>query len=475
MRRFKPSTCSWLSVKRVLPFVFALLLLVPVSSTIAQTTDRAEVVVVEIEGTVTRGTSMHVDAGVSEAEERGVPLVIVLDTPGGLVDATLEIRQSVERSEVPVLTWVGPRGAISQSAGTFIFLMGQPNGMAEGTQIGSAEPVAGGPGGGGNVSDKTVNFLIGQMRGIADRTDRDQDVAERFITENLNLNQSEALRLGMSDTHANSLPTFLDAVHGEEAIAGDDVVTLNTMDANIVVVERGAVADLTDLISNPTIVFLLFLVGLYGVVFGLAAPGTYVAETVGALALVLALIGMGLFSTSWAGILLILLAAVFFIAELFTPTHGLLTVAGVVAMILGALFVIDEPLLSPDFLTTFRVIAIVSAVLTGIAVLVAVWVAVRQRDEPATMTMEGEVGKATTRLDPTGQVHVKGELWQARAEDPPIEEGATVRVTHREGLKIRVRSDPQAEFPEPEEAVAAPGEGSQEEAEASRRQGPREP
>lgn len=424
-------------MKRVLVALLVALLVAPAASTLAQSGGGNEVVAVKVEGTVTRGTAMHVQAALEEAEERNAPLLVQLDTPGGLVSATLDINKALARAEVPVLTYVGPRGAIAESAGTFMMLMGHPNGMAPNTQIGSAEPVAGGPGG-GNVSDKTVNFLVGQIRGIAERTDRNQTVAEQFITENLNLNESRAQQLGMADHVEPSRRAFLDAVHGEQAKVGEGEVTLDTEDARIVEVERGATADLIDLVSNPQIAFLLFLVGIYGVIFGLAAPGTFVPETIGALALVLALIGLGLFDTSTSGIVLILLASLFFVSEVFTPTHGVLTVAGVVAMILGALFLLDEPLLGAEFLSTFRTVAIVAAIASGGVVLFAVWIAFRTRDQPASQDMVGEEGTTASTLDPDGRVRAHGELWNATADRPPIPEGEPVRVIERDGLHLTV-------------------------------------
>lgn len=425
-------------MKRVLAWVLVAAMVAPAASTLAASHQNT-VVKVGVEGTVTRGTAMHVAEGLEEAEERGVPLVLQLDTPGGLVEATLDINRELARADVPVLTYVGPQGAISQSAGTFMFLMGHPNGMAPSTQIGSAQPITSGAGGGTqNASEKVENFLVGQIRGIAERTERNQSLAELYITENLNQNETEARETGMNDHVAPSLGAFLDRVDGEEAIVGDDRVTLSTEDARVVEVEQGFVADLVDLVSNPQLVFVLFLIGLYGVIFGLAAPGTLVPETIGALSLLLALIGLGLFDTGTSGILLLLLAGTFFVAEVFTPTHGVLAVAGVVSLLLGAAFLVDEPLLGEAFLDTFRTVAVVMAVVSGGLVMGAVWLAVQTRNQPSATTMLGEEGTAKSRLDPDGAVGVHGERWEATAREGPIEAGEAVRVVDRDGLHLTV-------------------------------------
>lgn len=440
MRRFKPASQPSPRVKRAaVPLLALAVLVLPLTSTLAQPGQGDVVLATSIDGTVTRGTAIQVQDAIDEAEERNAPLVIRLDTPGGLVSATLEINKAIARAEVPVMTYVGPRGAFAESAGTFILLMGHPNGMAPSTQIGSAQPIVQGAGGGvQNASSKTTNFLVGQIQSIADRTDRNQTLAKRFITQNLNMNETHAKETGMADVIAPTLEAFVASVHGEEAIAGERRVTLDTEDARIVHLEKGSLAQLVDLISNPQIAFILFLVGLYGVIFGLAAPGTFVPETIGALALVLGLVGLGLFDTSTSGLVLILLGGVFFVAEVFTPTHGILTTAGVVAMILGAIFLLDEPLLSRDFLQTFRRVGIASAVISGGVVLGAVWVALRTRDQPIETQLVGDTGHVTKRLDPKGKVRLRGELWNARTEVGPLDEGTEIVVTERDGLTVTV-------------------------------------
>ncbi len=428
-------------MKRVLGPLLALLVLLPAAGTLAQSGSGDEVLVMAIDGTVTRGTALHVEDAIEQAEEQDAPLVIRLDTPGGLVAATLDINKAITRADVPVLTYVGPRGAFAESAGTFLLLMGHPNGMAPSTQIGSAQPILQNPGGGiENASSKVTNFLVGQIRNIAERHDRNQTIAEQFITENRNMNETEALETGMADHVSPDLESFVRAVDGEPARVGGDLRTLDTDNARLVEVDKGLLAQLVDLVSNPQIAFILFLVGLYGVIFGLAAPGTFVPETIGALMLVLGLIGLGLFDTSTSGLLLVLLGGVFFVAEIFTPTHGILATAGVAALILGAIFLIDEPLLSRDFLETFRLVAIISAVVSGAVVMGAVWVALRTRGQPAENQLVGETGRTFEALDPEGKIRVHGELWRAISETgETIVEGEAVVVTDRDGLTATVR------------------------------------
>ncbi len=397
---------------------------------------------VKIEGVVTRGTTLHVADAIEAAEDRNAPLVLLLNTPGGLVDATLRIKGDIFSADVPVLAFVGPRGAFAESAGTFLLLMGHPSGMAPSTQIGSAQPIVQGASGQAeNASAKVTNFLVGQIESIAERAERNQTLARHFVTQNLNMNASVALDTGMIDHLSDDLEAFVRAVHGQQAIVGSGQVTLDTQDAEIVVYEKGLLVKLIEIIGNPQVAFILFLVGLYGVIFGLAAPGTFVPETIGAILLVLALIGLGLFDTGTAGVLLILLGAAFFVAEVFTPTHGILTTAGVVSLVLGAIFLIEEPLLPAGFLRQFYVVSLVSAVLSGGAVMGAVYFALKTRGQPVAGELVGMEAVALSRLDPDGTVLVRGERWKAVARAGPIEEEETCIVVERDGLTLTVEPE----------------------------------
>jgi len=430
-------------------------LLVPTVPLATAQSGDSVVFVTDVEGTVTRGTALKVEDAIEQAEAEDAPLVIRLDTPGGLVSSTLEIDRAITRADVPVLTYVRS-GGWAQSAGTFVFLMGHPNGMAEGTQIGSAQPISQSQSGGTeNASEKVTNALVEKIRNIADRHDRDPDTAELFITENLNLNTSEALDRGMADHRAGSLRAFLEAVDGRSADVGNGTVELDTADAEIVHVEEGLLAQLVEVVGNPQVAFVLFLVGIYGIIFGLAAPGTLVPETIGALALVLGLIGLGLFDASTSGLLLILLASAFFVAEVLTPTHGVLATVGAVALVLGAIFLLDEPLLSRGFLQRFQIVALISAVVSGGVALGAVALAVRTRQQPPHGEAVGQTAETRTELDPDGQVIFHGERWKARSQGGTIPAGTEVVIVKRDGLELLVRSPSE---PPPETGDDASGE-----------------
>jgi membrane-bound serine protease (ClpP class) len=398
-----------------------------------------EVLWVRISGVIGEGTALHVRDAIEEAEQRNVPLVLELNTPGGLVDSTLDIDLAVAGARIPVLAFVGPASGFAASAGTFILLMGQPTGMAPSTSIGSAQPITVGPDGSTQAADdKVVNFLVGRIRAIAERTGRDADVAERFVTENLNLNRTEAERLNMVDLLADDVESFVRAAHGMTARTATGSVVLDTENARLVSHERGVLAGIVDILSNPQIAFILILIGTYALIFGLANPGTYVPETIGALLLLLGLIGLGLFTTSTAGILLLLLAIIFFVAEVFTPTQGILSAAGVIALLFSVVFLVDEPLLPGGVQRTFYFVGIALAILSGGAAFFAATIALKTRRAPARDSLIGKRVLVVEDLAPSGRVSIFGEIWSARTNGPALKAGTEASITGREGLTLIV-------------------------------------
>ncbi len=397
------------------------------------------VLLADVEGVITQGTLIHVRDAIAEAESRGVPLVLRLETPGGLVDATLEIHQAIIASRVPVMTWVGPPGSFAASAGTLMLLMGQPNGMASSTTIGSAQPITVDPSGGSEpASEKVENFVVEQVRIMAERTGRNVTQAVRFVTDNDNLGPQDALDGGIIDVIADDVPSFLVAVDGMTALTRNGNVTLDTDGARIDHHGRSLLSRTVDILGNPQISFLLILAGTYALIFGLANPGTYVPETIGALLLLLGFVGLGLFSANTAGILLLLLAVLFFVIEVFTPTHGVLSIAGAISLFFAALFLINEPLLPTGFLQRFYFAGLALAVVSGGFVFGAVTVAMRARERPAFDVLRGARGTTIEDVGPSGgRVEVHGEIWKARSETP-IATGTDVRVVRREDLVLEV-------------------------------------
>ncbi|MBC7114078.1 MAG: nodulation protein NfeD [Archaeoglobi archaeon] len=426
------------SVKRFLPLLIFLLLL----SSQLSSDSPSRVYVLEIHGTVTHGTSEYVLRGISEANRNGAQaILILLDTPGGLLDATLEIVKAIENSSVPVITYVYPRGAIAASAGTFILLSGHIAAMSPGTSIGAATPVQISPEGMTAAERKVVNFYASYLRSLAEERGRNGEIAEKFVTEALSLGSREALEKNVIEFIADSPEELLEMLNGSAVKVGGKEVILRTSSASMIHLERNLSERILDLLSNPQISFIFLMIGIYSLIFGLASPGTYIPETIGAIFLLIALYSLGLFEVQLFALFLILLGILFFIAELMTPTFGALTVAGAICIFLGAILLPVEPFLPREWYSSFLALSVGITAATALFFIFGISAVLRVRKRRARVggdELIGMEGVAITRIEGEGQVKVRGEIWKAFSEEV-IEEGEKIVVVSREGLKLKVR------------------------------------
>ncbi|HEY8449482.1 MAG TPA: NfeD family protein [Bacillota bacterium] len=408
---------------------------------------RPRVRVAHVEGLITAGTAAFVDDAIAAAAEAGDDaLLIVLDTPGGLVDATIEIIQAMAAAPLPVIVYVGPSGAIAASAGSFILVAGHVAAMAPGTTTGAAMPVAIDPTGQGPpaaADEKTIRFLAGHLRSLARERGRPVDIVERFVTENLTLDATEALERGVIDVIAASPEQLLEQIDGRAVRLGEREHVLRTAGAERVDAQMSASQRFKHLVSNPQLAFLLLIGGAYALYFGLASPGTLIPETLGAVLVLLGLYGLGLFGTNLAGLLLIGLGLVFLVLEWFAPTHGALTAAGAVSILLGALLLPAEPLLPDAWFSGFRATAIGLAIGAGLLSALTTGAILRSRRKVQPYPTGGVAprGRVVETLSPTGRVRVGGELWWARSADgSTVTAGSEIEVVGREGLTLIVRA-----------------------------------
>ncbi len=406
---------------------------------------RPRILVVDVEGTVTAGKAQFLRESIADAVEQELDAIIVrLDTPGGLVDSTLEIIRDLLNVTIPVVTYVYPRGGIAASAGTFILMAGHVAAMSPGTTVGAAMPVQMQPGGGETrtADDKTVEFLAGHMTNIAEVRGRPAETARRFVTENLTLGADAALEEGMIEVIADDMAYLISQLHGRVVEISGEEVHLATRDAELIELEMTTRQLVMDFISDPQVAFLLLMLGMYGIFFGLNMPGTFVPETLGAIALVLALFGLGMFSVDALGVVLIVVAIVLFVAEAFTPTFGFLTTAGVIFLVLGALLMPVEPMMPEEWFQTFIATVLGMAVVTVAFFILVITKVIQSRNKPAVhedLGMKGYEGSVMDALDPTGSVKIRGEWWNARsASGEPVPVGTVVRVARQRGMELVV-------------------------------------
>jgi membrane-bound serine protease (ClpP class) len=397
----------------------------------------AEIVEVEIDGEINEGTVLVVEKAFEIARDRkSQAILVVLDTPGGLVSSTEKIVSLILNSEIPVITYVYPQGAFSASAGSFILLSGHIAAMSNGTSTGAATPIGIGITG-TVVENKTVNYIASYARSIAEKRGRPADIAEKFVTESLSLTAKEALEAGVIDLMADSKDDLIGKINSKGIVIDGKTLRL---DDEIIVVKKPLKAKVFDFISNPQIATILFLIGLYGVIFGFTSPGI-LPETIGVICLVLALFGFGAIGVNSIGIILLLLGIIFLIAELLTPTYGVLGSASVISITLGALMLVDEPLMPQGFHNTFRMFIIglglgLGAIMTFL--IIKVFQIRRKRKRVGGEALIDQKGEVIEFKDGEGMGKVRGELWKIESSDS-LKRGDKFKVVGRDGLVLKVK------------------------------------
>ncbi len=397
----------------------------------------SEVYVITINDAITPVTAKYIIDHVNMAEEADAEcLVIRLDTPGGLLDATLAIDKTLLASNVPVVVYISPRGGRAASAGVFITYAAHWAAMAPSTNIGSAHPVSlMGNDSSKVMMDKVVNDVIAHMRGLADQRGRNREWAESAIHDNLNITEKEALEKNVINFIAEDIYDLLNQMHGKTVQLANEETVLDTQNPSIIEKEMSWRYRILDKISNPNIAYLLMLLGGLGLFFELQNPGTILPGVIGAVCLILFLFATQVLSINIAGILLILLASVFFILEVNIPSYGLLTIGGIVSMLLGSLMLFKTPTMNVSLgviLPAVLVTAGFFAFALGLGIK-----AQRQKTSTGQKGMIGETGEAISTLNPNGQVGVHGEIWKATSAKK-IKKGEKIKVLDVEGLKLIV-------------------------------------
>ncbi len=395
---------------------------------------KALIVEVDIKGEINQGTVELVNQGFDLAEkEKAQAVLIVLDTPGGLLSSTKEIVSMIMNSEIPVITYV-PKGAFSASAGTIILLSGHISAMANGTSLGSATPV----GLSEEERNKTVNYVASYLESIAEARGKPKEIVRKFVTEGISLTAREAYEKGVIDVLADSREELLEKVDGWKVNVNGKTITLHLKGERIVKVSKSLKSEIAGFLSNPIVVFLLLLIGIYALIIGFSTPGVGL-EIVGIVCLILALFGLHVINFNYLGLILIIIGAILLIFELFTPTHGILAVASIILIVLGSVMLVKEPLMPKDFYRSF--LYLVAGMSIGIAsfmsyAVIKIFQTRRMRVKVGEVV--GEVGEIVEFSDGKGFVKVRGEIWRCKS-DEELKKGDEVVVVRREGLTLWVK------------------------------------
>jgi len=404
------------------------------------TAARERIRLVGIQDPITPVTARYLQRNLQEAARMGDRLVLIeMDTPGGLDTAMREIVKDIMASPVPVVVYVAPSGARAASAGAIIALAADVAAMAPGTNIGAAHPVSLGE----KTTDKTmeakvVNDAEAYAEGIAHQRGRDETLARRMVRDSISLSAEKALEGRLIDLIARDRGDLLQQLEGRSFSRNGRESVLRLKSADVVPIEMGAVERVLNAISNPNVAYVLMLLGMVGLYFELSNPGVILPGAIGGISLILAFFAFQTLPVNYAGILLILLGLILFIAEIKIVSHGMLTVAGMSAMVLGSLMLFESP--DPYLRISWGVILVtVLATSTFFTVVVAKALSAHRRS-PATGRegLIGQEGLAETGLSPEGKVFVRGEYWDAWS-DESIKPGRRVRVLEVDGMRLKVK------------------------------------
>jgi len=395
-----------------------------------------KVLILELEGPINPGSALYVERGILEAELRDAALVILkVDTPGGLASSMRTMVKAILNSPVPVVVYVGPKGAGAASAGVMVTVAGHVAAMAPGTNIGAAHPVtAGGKDMQEEISKKVVNDMASYGRGIAEEKGRNGEWVEKAIRESVSVTAEEALEKGVIDIIAEDVASLLQELEGREVTVRGQSVVLSVVGLETVRYRPGFRDKVLRTISDPNIAYILMMIGLAGLYFELSHPGAILPGVIGAISLILAFFSFQTLPVNYAGLLLIVLAIILFIAEIKVTSYGLLSVGGLISLTLGSIMLFE------DVGVSLRLMLPMIVLVGGFFVLVAglAYRAYRTRPRGGSEGIVGEIGTVTQRIDPEGMVFVHGEQWRARA-DEAIESEETVEVIGIRGLMLKVR------------------------------------
>jgi membrane-bound serine protease (ClpP class) len=389
------------------------------------------------------------------AAQDGAALVVLrLDTPGGLDSSMRDIIRDILASPVPVAAWVGPSGARAASAGTFILYASHIAAMAPATNLGAASPVAIGapdagkpeasgkdakkgaaPAGGDTLMRKATNDAAAYIRSLAQLRGRNADWGERAVRDAVSLSALEARRLKVVDVVADSVPELLKALDGRTVEAAGEKRKLATAAAAVAEVQPDWRTKVLGVITNPSIAYLMILVGIYALIFEFSNPGAILPGVVGAICVLTAMYAFQLLPVNYAGLALLLLGIAFMIAELWVTTSGALAVGGLVAFVIGSVMLLDTDV--PQFELPYALIGGVT-VASAAFVFLVVGMLVRSRARPVVSGREelvGAVGEALEDIDSEGWARVHGERWRVRTATP-LRAGERLRITGVRGLVL---------------------------------------
>ncbi len=403
----------------------------------------------QLHSSVNPVTADFLDRVIGRAEaDNAAGIVIQLDTPGGLMQSMKRMTDRIVNAQVPVIVWIGPGNAHAASAGVFITYASHVAVISSGSSLGAAHPV-GGQGGQLNetMEEKVVNVAVGDLKGLARERDRSETLAERFVRESIVLNGREAVRENVVDFLADDSRELLEGLEGRTVqLANGEKRTLSGQ-LKLRDIKQSWKEEFLDTLVNPNLVYILLILGIYGLIYEFSNPGVGLGAVVGGVCLLLALYGLSILPVNYAGLGLILLGLGLMVLDVFVPSFGVLTLGGIVSFVLGSIFLFETEAFAVSW-------ALIGGMAVGSALLMIMvgfffLSSVRKPSVMGDQSFAGRVGEVREDLDPEGMIHVRGEYWKARSADESTpRRGSRVRVVEKRGRFMVV---------EPAEGEAIPG------------------
>ena len=436
-----------------LPFFLLAIALALVTSAEEPQATTQGIWVIDIDGAIGPATSDYVLRGIADAEEADAKLVVLrMNTPGGLDNAMRDIIEAILSSDVPVASYVGPKGARAASAGTYISYASHVAAMAPATNLGAATPVQMGaptlpsPDQDGSptqtdqataMEKKMVNDASAYIRGLAELRDRNADWAEAAVREAASLDAESALAENVIDIIATDIPDLLTQLEGLAIDLDGEEVTLNLEGVDLYYYEADLRTEILSILTNPSMILVLGMIGIYGIILEFYNPGALVPGVIGAICLLLAAYSVQLLPLNYAGLALIILGVVLMVAEAMIPSFGILGIGGIIAFSIGGLMLFDTEIDAFQVgLPTIAATATISALLLVFTVRIAIRVH-KKRIKTGLNSLIGESGQALEDFAREGQVRVGAEIWRAVSE-APVEKGDDISVTSVDGLVLHV-------------------------------------
>jgi len=395
---------------------------------------------IEVDSIINPVSAEYIVDSIKKSEKESAQcLIIKLDTPGGLDTSMRQIIKEILNTQVPIIVYVAPDGARAASAGVLITMAAHVAAMAPGTNIGAAHPVS--MGGGKmsrEMSEKVENDAVAYIQSIATKRKRNIEWAGKAVRESVSIKADEALKINVIDLVSPNLDDLLQKLDGRKVDIDGKKVILATKGVTVRELKMSLREKILATLTDPNIAYILMMLGVAGLYFELAHPGSIFPGVIGAICLILAFYSFQVLSVNYAGILFIVLAIVLFLAEIKVASYGLLSIGGTICLLLGSLMLFDStsPYLRPSLAVLLATIAITATFFITIATLA--FRAYVRKPASGSEGMIGLVGVVINRIAPRGKVFVHGEYWNAYSEEV-VEEGEEVEVIEIKGLKIKVK------------------------------------